>query len=70
MPLYEFICASCNRRFEKLCRQNTVSDMECPQCGKSARRVFSTFQTAKKGSDEIGSGSSCGSCSSSRCSSC
>ena len=36
MPLYDFVCESCDRRFEDLVRRDEIP--ECPQCG-SAKKV-------------------------------
>ncbi|MDY6827671.1 MAG: zinc ribbon domain-containing protein [Bacillota bacterium] len=54
MPLYEFYCSQCNKKFEELCN-SSVKNTRCPDCGKESARVFSTFRS---------SGTSGGSCSS------
>ncbi|NLI71036.1 MAG: zinc ribbon domain-containing protein [Firmicutes bacterium] len=71
MPLYEFFCAKCNRRFEKLCSSSRKEGIECPQCGSEAKRVFSTFncKTGSGGSASAG-GSSCSTCSLTDCTTC
>ncbi len=73
MPIYEFRC-ECGAKFEKLCKFNDGSLASCPACGKESRRVMSAFRTGRSsGGSETGAysaGSSCGSCSSSNCSSC
>ncbi|HAH96864.1 MAG TPA: FmdB family transcriptional regulator [Firmicutes bacterium] len=65
MPLYEFICASCGKKFEELCRTSEQTDVRCPACGsEKAARQLSAFACK-------GGGSSCGgSCSGGSCSSC
>ncbi|MFY9114170.1 MAG: zinc ribbon domain-containing protein [Dethiobacteria bacterium] len=71
MPLYEFFCSKCNRRFEQLCSSGHKEGIECPQCGSEAKRVFSTF-CCKSGSGGSGpsGGSSCSGCHSSNCGTC
>ncbi|HED23687.1 MAG TPA: zinc ribbon domain-containing protein [Firmicutes bacterium] len=54
MPLYEFYCSECGKKFEELC-SSSVKKVRCPSCGKESARVFSTFRT---------SGTSGGGCSS------
>ena len=37
MPIYEYLCADCGNKFEKLIRRNEdVEKLECPSCGESA----------------------------------
>jgi|ETNmetMinimDraft_25_1059894.scaffolds.fasta_scaffold401916_1 putative FmdB family regulatory protein len=49
MPIYEYICESCDCRFDLLVRGNTV--LECPQCesDKLARQIsaFAVGSTTK-----------------------
>lgn len=48
MPIYEYICRKCGKRFE-LRRNMDDSDnnIKCPLCGKeNPERVFSCFGTA------------------------
>ncbi|MBI4504840.1 MAG: zinc ribbon domain-containing protein [Chloroflexi bacterium] len=45
MPLYEYACRTCGKRFERL---RTISEADvataCPQCGtEGARRLLSMF---------------------------
>ncbi|MFC2033849.1 zinc ribbon domain-containing protein [Chloroflexota bacterium] len=47
MPIYEYICTKCGKRFE-LHRRITDSDREikCPKCGNLyPKRIISTFST-------------------------
>lgn len=62
MPLFEFFCAKCNERFEKLCRSTSEKEAECSKCGTSAGKVFSTFRSGKtnSGGAAASAGSSCG----------
>jgi len=75
MPIFEFECGACKKRFEALVGQGRkVGDIKCPKCGGSdLNKLFSAF--GFKGSSEGNmvsstSTSACGSCSSSSCGSC
>jgi putative FmdB family regulatory protein len=47
MPIYEYVCMSCEAHFEELVRNGTEPD--CPDCGTAnVRRQLSTF--ARQGS--------------------
>ena len=80
MPFYEFKCAACGQRFEKLCSMgDNGENIACPKCGvKKPERVFSAFSSPggdsrvnSSGGGNVGSGNSkCASCSSGNCSSC
>jgi putative FmdB family regulatory protein len=45
MPLYEYECPKCGRKFElRRGMQDNDADIECPACGaKSPRRLLSRF---------------------------
>jgi putative FmdB family regulatory protein len=45
MPLYEYQCRSCGKRFEMLRRMKDADiDLKCPSCHSSqVEREFSTF---------------------------
>lgn len=47
MPLYEYICPTCNTLFEKI--QPQQQDVSCPECGRPARRKVSTFAATTSG---------------------
>jgi len=73
MPIYEYVCDSCQFKFEELRPLSKAGeDVICPQCQQKARRVLSTF--ACRTTDEHGFatalGNSCGSCAADSCSSC
>lgn len=74
MPIYEFKCASCGKRFERLCSIGDNGEkLSCPQCGATGpKRVMSGFAAKGTGSEDFGGsgGSGCGGCSSSNCGSC
>jgi putative FmdB family regulatory protein len=78
MPIYEFKCAACAQRIEKLCPLGeTGAGITCPRCGKPGpNRVMSSFRTARgKGNEngglELNGGSDgCASCSAASCATC
>jgi putative FmdB family regulatory protein len=43
MPLYEYICPNCKKRFEKLVLSPKPTDetQECPNCKQDAKKTFS-----------------------------
>lgn len=49
MPIYEYVCPSCNVRFQKLVRGfGDPADLACPRCGSpQVRRAISRFATVK-----------------------
>ncbi len=59
MPLYEYRCVTCGRRFEVLRRLGQGSEgLACPECGRpEVEKEFSTFAGSV-----AGSGASGGSC--------
>ncbi len=70
MPLYEYSCRACGRRFEVLQRVGADgSDVSCPACGgREVAKQLSTFASSVAGSSGAGpmpcgapSASSCGS---------
>ncbi len=70
MPLYEYSCRGCGRRFEVLQRVGADgSDVACPGCGgREVARQLSTFASSVAGSGGPGAmpcgardASSCGS---------
>ncbi len=71
MPLYEFFCDDCRRRFETLTRIGGEADVRCPTCGRGkVRKLVSAFGIGGGGSRLKASGSGCSTCSSSSCSTC
>ena len=53
MPLYEYRCADCGKRFEILQRLGETGEgLICPSCGHSKlAKQFSTFAAATASSD-------------------
>ena len=75
MPLYEYYCKSCNRRFELLRPMGRMDDpAACPQGHGGGSRVLSTFAAFSQGEsgarDAIAGGGGCGGCTASDCTSC
>ncbi len=50
MPIYEYECGKCNRRFELKQGFHDKSEAECPYCKEIARRVFHPSPIIFKGS--------------------
>jgi putative FmdB family regulatory protein len=55
MPIYEYVCMSCESHFEELVRNDETP--KCPDCGKrKVQRQFSVFATHGTGSQPSFSG--------------
>ena len=50
MPLYEYKCAKCNNRFEKIESFSAPETQKCPKCGGKAERQISAAGIQFKGS--------------------
>lgn len=62
MPLYEYRCSTCGRRFEVLRRVGQGSEgIACPECGQAnVEKQFSTFAgSISGGAGSGGGGASC-----------
>jgi putative FmdB family regulatory protein len=73
MPIYEFECRKCRRRFEVLFRSfNDKPKVVCERCGSGrVTRAMSVFGMISKGSDGGSrSGPGCASCRRSSCVGC
>ncbi len=67
MPIYEFVCGKCGRKFEKLVGFD-YGKVKCPHCGGGrVRKLFSAFGMGG-GIDKTSSG--CSTCSSGDCGTC
>ena len=42
MPVYEYVCATCNHKFDKIQPMGSV-EAECPHCEQPARKSISLF---------------------------
>ena len=68
MPIFEYVCSECDKRFETLVRSDTV--VECPSCSSTKLEkqlsVFSASVTTAFGSaksiPEMAGGGACGMC--------
>lgn len=69
MPLYEYSCRECGRRFEVLQRVGSDgSGVTCPGCGAtSVTKQFSTFASAIHGSGSASGPMPCGAANASAC---
>ncbi len=73
MPIYEYYCKACDKKFETLIRGGETA--ACPECGtQDVRRLLSACGFVSKGEGgqtmNTSAGSACGGCSSTSCSSC
>ncbi|MFW5874735.1 MAG: FmdB family zinc ribbon protein [bacterium] len=73
MPIYEYYCEQCDKKFETLVRSGEVP--VCPQCGNNdLKKLLSAcgFVSKGAGGETVGTsaGSSCGGCTSTGCASC
>lgn len=50
MPLYEYQCSKCGRRFEKIEGSNASTRKKCPNCGGKATRLLTAPAIQFKGS--------------------
>ncbi len=58
MPIYEFVCKSCGKRFSQLVLNlEDKQEVKCPHCGsQDVKRVFSPFGSV---GSSASSGSGC-----------
>ncbi|MCF8036244.1 MAG: zinc ribbon domain-containing protein [Desulfobacteraceae bacterium] len=74
MPIYEYYCEACDKKFETLVRGGEVP--VCPKCGQSRdlKKLLSACGFVSKGEGgetvSASAGSSCGSCASTGCAGC
>jgi len=62
MPIYEYECQQCGKRFERLQGMGDESSLACPDCGAAAKRVISAWAAVISkggGQKEIPSRESC-----------
>ena len=61
MPIYEYLCDQCQRRFEKLQLRPGSSQPVCPGCGSEQTRIqFSIFAAAGTATRAGSGGCGCG----------
>ncbi len=74
MPIYEYFCDVCDKKFEMLVMGKETP--ACPECGtRDIKRLLSACGFVSKGSggetvSQSAGASTCGTCSSTSCSSC
>lgn len=62
MPLYEYECPQCGRRFEEIVPFSRADEVSCESCGyQKPERLMSTFATAFASAGGSVGGSSCSS---------
>jgi putative FmdB family regulatory protein len=50
MPIYEYYCSDCRRKFEKMSSFAASSGVACPTCqGERVRKLFSVFARSGRG---------------------
>ena len=63
MPIFEFRCKNCNKKFEELVFSASfdVDEIICPDCGtKNAEKLMSAFCSSGAGETSYGSSAPCG----------
>ncbi|HPW18561.1 MAG TPA: zinc ribbon domain-containing protein [Candidatus Aminicenantes bacterium] len=71
MPIYEYDCKACGRRFERLVAAGKEKDVACDACGSAdVARLVSCFGIGGGGSRLKASSSGCASCSTKSCGTC
>jgi len=74
MPIYEYMCPSCNSKFELRRSFSEAGEaVSCPKCQAPARKLFSSFAALSKGAGgEYSSivGDTCGTCAATSCATC
>ncbi|HIL31604.1 MAG TPA: zinc ribbon domain-containing protein [Dehalococcoidia bacterium] len=48
MPLYEYLCPTCDHKFEKL-QSMTSTGADCPNCEQPSKRAISVFASVTRG---------------------
>jgi putative FmdB family regulatory protein len=57
MPLYEYYCSDCQKKFELLVGHEQADDVVCVKCqGEQVRRMLSVFSAKRGGSEDSSSG--------------
>ncbi|MBQ3834452.1 MAG: zinc ribbon domain-containing protein [Elusimicrobia bacterium] len=63
MPLFEFICKKCGKKFEKLVFSTDNEKLKCPECNsEDVEKQFSTFSANSSGSAKSGGHHCCNGC--------
>ena len=48
MPIYEYVCAECDVRFDRL-QPSGANHAECPDCGLPSKKALSLFAAVSAG---------------------
>jgi putative FmdB family regulatory protein len=72
MPIYEYVCETCNRKFDALRSMKEADNpIPCKKCESlKTHRILSTCYTHGSQLTHSSSGGGCGGCSGGSCSSC
>ncbi len=66
MPIYEYVCQDCNKKYDKFIRSLTAKvELKCPKCGSPrGEKALSAFSARSAGSLSVGgtAGSSAAAC--------
>jgi putative FmdB family regulatory protein len=54
MPIYEYECAFCSRRFERIQKIEDDAQSSCPECGRKAQRVAASAVAFIQGRESHG----------------
>ena len=66
MPIYEYVCMSCESHFEELVRHDETP--KCPDCGEAkVQRQFSVFAAHGSTQPSFGGGGPVGGCGDGSC---
>ena len=71
MPIFEFICLKCSKKFEKI-QLKSAANPSCPDCSSETEKLISNFGFVGSGGGKSSAqiGHNCGSCGSHNCGSC
>ena len=56
MPMYEYRCEACGEEFEAIVRITEKDEVDCPECGKRAKKLVSAFAFGGGGNGSSGYG--------------
>ena len=61
MPIFEYVCAACGHKFEKLVLSaSRAREIHCPECdSKSVNKALSTFGLGSSSSTSLASAANC-----------
>ena len=63
MPIFEYVCRSCEHEFEELVRAANEAAPPCPRCGKrKVERRISVFAARQGQASDPATGGGCGRC--------